>query len=257
MIRIALFRAPTEIAAELPGRLYGAELLLGRSIPHDCDAVVAHESATFRQPHSLPGKRLFLIIDDALITQSIDDAVTVINPDRYLPKHQAIRQQLDAGKLGQLGLLRLHRWGDGGFSWRDLDLVLWYFGMPPDVVFVSRNIGCTQTHLGFPGGGMALLDHTLLLDHAGHRDDRSTYYSVSLICSHGAAYADDHADAQLAFGVGAPRAIRFDSKLAQWTTMLQAIVGMCANERTPATFPTWNDVQALSAAIAKEPRGVP
>ena len=36
--------------------------------------------------------------------------VVVVNSDQFLPSRQLIRQQLDTGKLGEVGLVRVHRW---------------------------------------------------------------------------------------------------------------------------------------------------
>ena len=57
----------------------------------------------------------------------------VINPDRFLPSRQLIRQQIEAGKLGEVGLIRIHRWehNDSGVGW---DQLASSAGPPPDNV---------------------------------------------------------------------------------------------------------------------------
>ena len=124
-----------------------------------------------------------------MIRLTIGSTEIAFNPDRFLPSRQLIRQQLDSGKLGDVGLIRVHRWeptvgqvfnlpGVGGQVenlpheinvlptglLRDLDLVLWLVGKPPDSIYaVSRSESSDsqskfiQVHLGFPGGAMALI----------------------------------------------------------------------------------------------------
>jgi predicted dehydrogenase len=145
----------------------------------------------------------------------------VVNPDRLLPSRQLIRQQLDSDKLGEVGLIRVHRWEPGGSRtlahglptslWRDLDLVLWLVGQPPTQVFslgslVDGSIGLNgdtvQVHLGFPSGAMALIDYSNQLP------DGDGYQSLTVIGSAGAAYADDHQNRQLVFRGGHAQTVR-------------------------------------------------
>jgi predicted dehydrogenase len=116
---------------------------------------------------------------------------------------QAVKEYLDAGKLGLPGLLRIHAWeswDSHGCLAREIDLACWYFGEPPNAIYASRSqpLGSSQAgtdylqlHFGFAGGGMALIDHAHTLRPGGG------YYSLSLIGSAGAAYADDHHNVQL------------------------------------------------------------
>src|SRR5207245_1284905 len=95
---------------------------------------------------------------------------------------QLIRQHLDAGKLGEPGLIRLHRWTapDSASSiLLDLDLVHWYFGRSPNLVHAVEQESLL-VHLGFSGGGMALIDRLI-------RADQGAYRSLSVIGSNGAA----------------------------------------------------------------------
>jgi len=126
-------------------------------------------------------------------------------PLRFMPSQQAVKAAVDAGKLGDPGLLRIHVWGASETSSEDIlrtqaingiDLALWMFpGFPTTVYAVGRD-GYVQVHLGFPNGGMALIDYASTL--AGAEE----YFSLSLIGSKGAAYADDHHNRNLLF-VGA------------------------------------------------------
>src|SRR5262249_4954427 len=89
--------------------------------------------------------------------------LAVVNPDRYLPSRRVIPEQVH-GRLGEPGLVRLHRWASTGALLRDLDLTLWLAGKLPEVVYAAGKEGelapgdSVLVHLGFPGGGMALLD---------------------------------------------------------------------------------------------------
>ena len=132
---------------------------------------------------------------------------------RFLPSQQVLKQRLDSGKLGALGLLRAHRWhagaGNGtgaGPDWRALavpylDLANWLFGDRPERVY-ARTAGrdYAQIHLGFRAGGMALIDVSAGLPPG------DGYRSVSVIGSAGAGYADDHHNRALLFGGGDPAA---------------------------------------------------
>ncbi|MFN0056774.1 MAG: hypothetical protein ACKV0T_31910, partial [Planctomycetales bacterium] len=73
------------------------------------------------------------------------------------------------------------------------------FGDQPRTVFALRDErgraeDYWQVHLGFPGGGMALIDGGAVLPAGGD------YASYSLIGARGAVYADDHHNHQLLFG---------------------------------------------------------
>ena len=128
---------------------------------------------------------------------------------RFLPSQQVLKQRLDSGQLGELGLLRAHRWHAGagsGAGWHDLavpylDLANWLFGNRPERVY-ARAAGAdyVQIHLGFRAGGMALIDVSAGLPPG------DGYRSVSVIGSAGAGYADDHHNRALLFGGGDPAA---------------------------------------------------
>lgn len=130
---------------------------------------------------------------------------------RFLPSQQVLKQRLDSGKLGELGLLRAHRWHAGAGNgplpdWQDLaapylDLANWLFDDRPERVY-ARSAGSdyVQIHLGFRAGGMALIDVSAGLPPG------DGYRSVSVIGSAGAGYADDHHNRALLFGGGDPAA---------------------------------------------------
>ena len=144
---------------------------------------------------------------------------------RVMPSHEArfrgdcraVKASLDQGELGRPGLLRIHHWVPGSENGNAapralaaLGLALWMFdGLPTHVHGSAQPSGAAtlseaeylQIHLGFEGGGMALVDvaHTLP---AG-----DGYRSLALIGSLGAAHADDHHNVQLLYGGGRAQAV--------------------------------------------------
>ena len=141
-----------------------------------------------------------------------------VHEARFRADCRAVKDSLDQGELGRPGLLRIHDWAPeaearGHTFPRALaavDLALWVFDGPPTQVFASvRPPGAPclaeaeylQVHLGFEGGGMALIDvHRALPAGDGYR-------SLALIGSLGAAHADDHHNAQLLYGGGRAQAV--------------------------------------------------
>lgn len=131
-------------------------------------------------------------------------------PARFSQDIATVHKSCDTGKLGQLGLMRMHVWAhnstqNGNASKISAaDLALWFFGQEPEVVYgtsqSSGSASCSLLHLGFKCGGMALIDFTNSLP------EGEGYQSLCLIGSEGAAYADDHRNRNLFFGGGAPGA---------------------------------------------------
>ena len=128
---------------------------------------------------------------------------------RHEPSQVAIKKALSEGKLGDPGLLRIHLWRDSKvrdtYTSRELigglDLAGWFFEALPNTIYAVSADGLLQVHLGFEGGGMALIDYYSSLPEGG------SYKSVSLIGSKGAAYADDHHNRNLLYVDGEPRAV--------------------------------------------------
>src|SRR5262249_16610800 len=156
---------------------------------------------------------------------------------------------LDAGKLGEVGLVRVHRWGSGASGnpmVRDLDLASWLVGKQPNLVYAVGREGLIQVHLGFPEGGMALLDSTDRLP----RGDAS--HSLSVIGSAGAAYADDHQNMQLVYRGGHPQAVRADEGARQFTALIQEFAdGVQAGRDLSGTPTSWKRVWAVVAAVER------
>jgi hypothetical protein len=127
------------------------------------------------------------------------------NPIVSLPSRQLIWGQAQHGKLGDPGLIRVHRWGSAAGDMQpqeavpapvllyEIDNVLRYLGHAPQRVFAteySDNRGLA-VHVTWPGGAMAMIDFVSQLA------AESAYASFSVIGSRGAAYADDHQNVQL------------------------------------------------------------
>jgi predicted dehydrogenase len=163
-----------------------------------------------------------------------------------------VKEVFDAGRLGVPGLLRIHRWkpgergrerhgaagaqDDAGTLVRrivgEIDLACWMFNQRPETVYA---VGCSQTgssdyvqvHLGFKGGGMALIDYAETLPQG------DGYFSISLIGSIGAAYADDHHDMQLLYKGGPPSALHTGDADAAALAQLQEFVNAVQERREP------------------------
>ena len=218
-----------EAAHRLGAGLQAASLaeLLGEH-PDCCSGVLVHGAADTRLDDAAEaarhGKHVLLELPPAagaaalaaLGEQCAGNGVGLMigGTLRYLPSQQVLKQRLDSGQLGALGLLRAHRWcagpgadGDGAApSWEALavpylDLANWLFGDRPERVYArTSGPGYAQIHLGFRAGGMALIDVSAGLPPG------DGYRSVSVIGSAGAGYADDHHNRALLFGGGDPAA---------------------------------------------------
>ncbi len=135
-------------------------------------------------------------------------SLTIGNPIASLPSRQCIHQQFVLGKLGDVGLIRIHRWGsdtaipiEGSFSIPqslqcELDQVLRYFDRSPQRLYATpySNDRGFMLHLVWPDGAMAQIDYV------GQLPNEQAYTSFSVIGSRGAAYGDDHPNAQLLLG---------------------------------------------------------
>jgi len=186
----------------------------------DCDAVVVLSGDV------PPGRRVLFADIDALAPKHLDMPPTVANPDRFLPSRRLIREKLYAG-LGEPGLVRIHRWSPRPVPpTRDVDMALWLMGRAPDVVHAVRGDGVSQIHLGFPGGGMALVSHA-------HGPALGEYTSLSVIAADGAAHADDHVNHQLLFKAGVAHAVPTDEGDIAVASMIQGFIdGAPADDRT-------------------------
>ena len=177
-------------------------------------------------------------------------------PLRFLEAHRNVKDSLVSGKLGSPGLLRIHHWDAAGPGSRetkavsrvvqDLDLASWLFeSLPTEVYAVAGDkvgadkvgadkvgadkVGAdyVQVHLGFPEGGMALIDCSILTD-------RPDYYSLSVIGSKGAAYVDDHHNMNLVYRRGEPSALKVGYGNGHIAAQLAEFVDSLAGDREPA-----------------------
>lgn len=139
----------------------------------------------------------FLLPADERDRLAKSNRVMPLMTTRHDPAVQHILEQLGNGCLGQPGLLRVHHWqpqfsrADSSLScW--LDIALQVFAGRIDSVCAVQHNEALQAHLGFRNGGMALIGTDTIPRQPG-------YFSMTLVGSAGAAYADDHHNAQLLF----------------------------------------------------------
>jgi predicted dehydrogenase len=248
------------------------------TLPSYCDAVLILDSADvevrFMERCLSAGKHVLVAVEQSwlstealetllLTAQQSQVQLALMNLDRFLPSRRLIRQQLDAGTLGEPGLVRLHRWepvmqqGPGipgelpRALARDLDLTISLMGRLPELVYaVARTNGpgdpaggCCLVHLGFAGGGMAIIDYADLVP----GDD---YVSLSVIGSLGAAYADDHQNMQLVYRGGHPHSIRAEESGTQLLAFVQEFVdGLGAGRDFSASVAAWRGVQGVAECV--------
>jgi predicted dehydrogenase len=241
----------------LTRRLRGATLDADAR-PEDCDAVIALEGEQAVERALAAGKHV-LLADESLLTAERLTAwsalvrpggpqLAVLNRDLFLPSRQLIRQQIET-HLGRPGLVRVHRWAafaSPAHLIRDLGVVVSFMGHGPDVVCaLAAKEGIVQVHLGFPGGGMAFVDH------ATGPAFGEGYSSLSVIASSGAAYADDHADRQLRFAGGNVHALRTDEDVLALAAMVQAFVdAVSAGADLSPDLTAWRRILNVRDAIA-------
>lgn len=258
-------------------RLRGATLEKFSNDPATYDAALLVEPGRIMSEQierGLSAGRTIVLVADAWLSEEVLGELTaaaqrggaslgVINSGRYLPSRQLIRQHLDEGKLGEPGLVRMHRWepaGRGGATTgvptpllRDLDIVLFLVGQLPNSIYAIRRLAndrdtsggqSLQVHLGFPGGGMATLDYA---DRLPPGDD---YVSLTLIGSNGAAYGDDHQNVQLAYRGGPARAVRAAENRRQMVAVAQEVVDTLKAKRDfSAGVTAWRNVLAVAGSV--------
>ena len=173
---------------------------------------------------------------------------------RFLPSIQAVKRNIDAGKLGEPCLLRIHRWlppesTPESIAERilpDTDLACWMFGSAPEKVWTlqsAANPDYIQIHLGFANDGMAMIDI------AGSLPAGDGYFSLSMIGGTGAAYADDHHNMNLLYSGGQPNALHTNQGRADLTGQLQEFVDAIGEQREAAV--TLADSSRAAAVAAQ------
>jgi predicted dehydrogenase len=226
-VRLALVGDPDDVGIKAMAmeRVRGGQVAFtARSMPQALqnnspfDAAVVH-SAVDAIAGAESGKHILV---DAPVANSVEEAELLIAAAektgvilgvahllRYAPANQTIMDRLSNGKLGEPGLLRVHRWNSrpeqplAAKLYGDVDFAIHLFAaLPTEIYSLGRGNGkYVQIHLGFPMGGMAILDFS-----AGLPNGQS-YDSLSLIGSAGAAYSDDHHNSHLMLAGEHPTAL--------------------------------------------------
>jgi predicted dehydrogenase len=287
-------RGPEALRQQLAARLRGATIVPlsdsgPRPAPDECDALALLASSPTDAELVVrwlgAGRHVLLVAQPWITAPEIERftaaasggaQLAVMSAVRFLPSRQLIRQQLDAGRLGDPGLVRIRRWagrepGDASTAGplaaplvEDVDFALWLIGQSPDVVYAveeavngredrgdlgdrsddsDRGGRSTQLHLGFPAGGMALLDYS---DQLPPGDG---YQALSLIGSTGAAYVDDQQNSQLLYRGGQPQAVRVDERGREHLALVQSFVADLQQGRDlSASASSWQTVLAVAEA---------
>jgi predicted dehydrogenase len=232
--------------------------------PDSFDAVVLHGSDAARAGQAIAAARAGKhVLAETPMALSVDDADAVIRACRaagvclmvgqamrFMAAQRTVKDAVVSGKLGVPGLLRIHHWEASSGSTarspaptgksddarlaetlvariiRELDLAVWLFDERPTSIY---GLGRHQTggavpdyvqlHLGFPRGGMALVDRFDALP-----VDSTPYFSLTLIGSTGAAYADDHHNMNLLYREGSPTALLAGQGDSHMAAQLQTFV---------------------------------
>ena len=229
------------------------------------------------------GKHVLVETRIALSTQQVDAAIDtcrsagvrlmVGQATRFTPAATAVKDGLDSGTLGAPGLLRIHRWETPqtvssqfaelgvtdpvdivmGRIIRDIDLANWMFeGVPTEVYALRRGqsqadqnwLDYVQVHLGFPEGGMALIDYSQTLPKG------TVYFSLSMIAATGAAYADDQHNMNLLYRKDTPSApLALETGWGQGHVLaqLQEFIDAIEEDREPAI--SGSDARAAALVV--------
>jgi predicted dehydrogenase len=218
----------------------------------DFDAVLIHsdDKASLGRQAASAGKHVFI---GGSIGDSVADADNIIaacesagvtlmvgHATRYLPSQHTAKNAIASGNLGELRLVRVHHGeatGSGGSAishvGSEIDLANWLFeALPSEVYAIGRGDDYAQVHLGYPGGGMALIDYSATLPDGGG------YFSLSVIGSTGAATTDDHHNMNLVYRGGDPTAVNGGQGTGHIQKQLQEFVDAIEQRRAPSTTGT-------------------
>jgi predicted dehydrogenase len=262
------FQSSTESPQSLP-----AEAILFVELRHRDVSVV--ESCLSAHKHVLVIAQSWLsseILEPLAATARAGGVqLAVVNPEHFLPSRKLIRQQLDAGKFGAPGLVRLHRWQSASDAEntavnlptpliRDLEFTLQLMGSAPNLVYAVESPGAPSkdteprrtllVHLGFANGEMAMIDYT------NRMPPGDGYESLSLIGSAGAVYVDDQQNMQLVYRGGHPQSLRADEKSLQRAAVAQDFVeGLKANRDFSASIRAWTRAMRIAELVRDSLQG--
>ncbi len=250
------------------------ELLTTPATPFDALLIATEQAevASLRRAVAL-GKHLLLASPEKWPVAEIEELqflgekrgarVIVGEPLRHRPSVQAVREAVTSGKLGKIGLMRLHDWGhapsvQAASIWEalraNIDLACWMFGEKPESMYCASSqplevdeatvgpVGALQIHLGFRAGGMAILDCDRSLPSA------EIYFSLSVLGSTGATYADDHHNRQLLLGPAGARGVTSGEGVLPIVSRLRNLFEACAGRATALT--TLEDLRRSGIVLA-------
>ena len=196
-------------------------------VSQDADAMITNEANHITRPALLDQP-------EALSSEDLE----ALDKLRIMPAHQwrfspsilPVQESRANGQLGEPGLLRTHHWLSSNVpptsaSFAQVDLAHWFFGSAPNRIHTLSRVNYLQLHLGFPANGMALIDT------ATNRPGNDDYYSLHLIGSSGAAYADDHRNAHLLLAEQGSQALMHqqDEVLAIQNMLSEFVAGLREN----------------------------
>ena len=219
--------------------------------PNDSHANIAR-AAIAAGKHVLVEKPLALSADAAMTVQreaeQNDVCLMVAHTLRFMPANVQVHRALEAGELGRPGMLRSHRWlrrfpgpprgwkhdpaRSGGLAVHEavheIDQALWLIGQRPTHVHAQASPDLLQIHLGYASGAMAICGIATGLPLG------SGYYSLALIGSLGAAYADDHHNMHLIYRGGRPQAFASDQRASAVRAQLDEFGNAIMEDRNPS-----------------------
>ena len=176
---------------------------------------------------------------DAFTTELEQGLLMPACPWRFVPAIQSVKASIEAGKLGEIGLIRMHRWNSAATEVSSdlsdriipaIDIATWFFNKQPRKIFSlgsALNKDYIQLHLQFENNGMVVIDDTSALPEGGD------YFSLTVIGGTGATYADDHRNMNLVIDGVYPHAVRTGQGNIDIASQLQAFVNTMRDEMPP------------------------
>ncbi len=169
----------------------------------------------------------------------------------FEPSVSALCESQNQGQLGDLGILRLHRWVAGSTPnvgrrddvWDAINLGVRLFDAVPEQIYslIRKAEATMQIHFGFSGNGMAVMDFAWDLP-AGRG-----YDSIHVIGDDGAAYADDHRNVSLLYEGDDPRALPVENDQIAIRSLLVSLVNATSDSVEPML--DWASMSQLKPVI--------